>query len=343
MGKLKKISSVRQKFNVYDIEVEDNHNFFANSILAHNCEISLKPYQFCNLSEVNTEGIQSQEEFNRRVKAATILGTLQATYTNFHYLRDTWKTTTERDALLGVSLTGIASKTIEHLNETEAATVAMETNKTWAKKLGIKQAARVTTVKPSGTAAALLGTSSGIHAWHNDYYIRRMRVGKNEDLYKYIKATNPSLIEDDVFKPYIQAVLSIPQKAPEGAITRTEDVMDFLERVKRYNIGWVKAGYRKGANNNNVSATVPIKEGEWEKVGEWMWENREFFNGLSVLPYDDNTYIQAPFEDISEEEYYKMEELVRDINLGDVIEYADNTDFQAEAACAGGACEVKFV
>lgn len=343
MGKLKKIGFVQQKHSVYDIEVEDNHNFFANGILAHNCEISLKPYQFCNLTEVNAAGIESQVDFNSRVRAATILGTLQATYTNFHYLRDNWKSVTEKDALLGVSLTGIGSGAIKWLDEVEAARVAVETNKEWAKKLKIKQAARVTTLKPSGTSSIVLGTSSGIHPWHNSHYVRRVRVGKNEDLYRYLKATNPGLIEDDTFKPHIQAVLSIPQRAPKGAITRHEDVMDFLERIKRYNVNWIRTGYRSGANNNNVSATVSIKEDEWDKVGNWMWENREYFNGLSVLPFSDHTYVQAPFEDISEEEFLRLEKLVQDINLEDVVEFVDNTDFQGEVACSGNNCEVKFV
>jgi ribonucleoside-diphosphate reductase alpha chain len=304
------------------------------------CEIALKPYQFCNLCEVNVSNVESQEDLNERVKAASFIGTLQASYTDFHYLRDIWKKTTEKDALLGVGMTGIGSGAVLNYNLKESADVAKEENARVAELLNINKAARVTTVKPSGTSSLVLGTSSGIHAWHNDYYIRRIRVGKNEAIYTYLSIYHPELVEDDFFKPTIQAVISVPQRAPEGSILRTEDVMDMLERVKLFNTKWVKKGHRKGANTNNVSATVSIKEGEWEKVGEWMWENRNTFNGLSVLPYFGGTYTQAPFEDITEEKFNELVDHVHNIDLTKIVEFSDETNLQDQAACAGGACEV---
>jgi ribonucleoside-triphosphate reductase (thioredoxin) len=197
------------------------------------CEIALRPFQFCNLTEINVSNVTSQEDLNERVRAGAFLGTLQAAYTDFHYLRDIWKRTTEKDALVGVGMTGIASGAVLNLNLEEAAKEAKKTNEEIAKLIGINKAARVTTVKPSGTSSLVLGTSSGIHAWHNDYYVRRMRLGKNESLYKYLIQNHPELLEDDFFKPTIQAIISVPQKSPEGAIYRTESALDLLERTKK--------------------------------------------------------------------------------------------------------------
>jgi len=304
------------------------------------CEIALRSYQFCNLCEVNVSNIDSQEDLNERVRVGAFIGTLQAAYTDFHYLRDIWKKTTEKDALLGVGMTGIGSGAYTKCDLKEAAGIAKEENARIAEIIGINKAARVTTVKPSGTSSLVLGTSSGIHAWHNNYYIRRIRVGKNEAIYSYLSTNHPELVEDDFFKPTIQAVISVPQKAPEGSILRTEDVMDMLERVKKFNLQWVKKGHRKGANTNNVSATVSIKEGEWEKVGQWMWDNRETFNGLSVLPYFGGTYTQAPFEDITKEQFEEMAKHLHNIDLSKVVEFSDNTALGESVACAGGACEI---
>ena len=304
------------------------------------CEIALRPFQFCNLTEINVSNIESQEDLNKRVKAGAFLGTLQAAYTNFHYLRDIWKRTTEKDALVGVGMTGIGSGIVLKYNLEEAAKEAKKTNEEIANILGVNKAARVTTVKPSGTSSLVLGTSSGIHAWHNDFYVRRMRLGKNEALYQYLSQNHPELVEDDFFKPDIQAVVSVPQKAPNGAIYRTESPMDLLERTKKFNVEWVKAGHRKGANTNNVSATISVKQGEWDSVGEWMWENKNTFNGLSVLPYDNGSYTQAPFEDISEEKFLEMESHLNNIDLKKIIEMTDETDLKDQAACAGGACEI---
>ncbi len=304
------------------------------------CEIALRPFQFCNLTEINVSNIESQEDLNQRVRAGAFLGTLQASYTDFHYLRSVWQKTTEKDALVGVGMTGIASGKVLEFDLKEAAKEAKKTNEEIAKIIGVNKAARVTTVKPSGTSSLVLGTSSGIHAWHNDFYIRRMRLGKNEALYQYLAKNHPELVEDDFFKPEIQAVVSVPQKSPKGAIYRTESAKELLERTKKFNLEWVKQGHRKGANTNNVSATISVKSDEWEQVGEWMWKNKDTFNGLAVLPYDNGSYTQAPFEDITEEKFLQMESHLNDIDLTKVIETSDETNLQDQAACAGGKCEI---
>jgi ribonucleoside-triphosphate reductase len=305
------------------------------------CEIALRPFQFCNLCEVNVSNIESQEDLNARVKAASFIGTLQAGYTDFHYLRDIWKDTTEKDALIGVSMTGIGSGAVLKYDMTEAAEVVKEENSRIAKLIGINQSARTTTVKPAGTTSLTLGTSSGIHAWHNDYYIRTLRVGKTEAIYEYLAANIPQLVEDEYFNPHTTAVISIPQKAPQDAILRTESPFDLLDRVKRVFTEWIKPGHRTGSNTHNVSATISLKEDEWERAGEWMWENRNSYNGLSVLPYNGGTYKQAPFQDIDQAQYEDMLQYLNDIDLSKVIEEKDETNLTGELACAGGACEVQ--
>ena len=304
------------------------------------CEIGLRPFQFCNLVEINVSDVATQEELNLRSKAASFIGTLQASYTDFHYLRPIWKRTTERDALIGVSMTGIASGGVLELDMKEASLEVAKENIRVAKEIEIRPAARQTCVKPAGTTSLTLGTSSGIHAWHNDYYIRRLRVGKNEAIYSYLLQNLPELIEDDRFRPHDTAILSIPQKAPEGAITRHESALDLLERVKKVSNEWIQSGHKNGNNTHNVSATVTIKDEEWETVGEWMWKNRSVYNGLSVLPYDGGTYVQAPFEDCDKETYERMLELVKNVNLDLVIETTDETDLSGEIACGGGSCEI---
>jgi len=304
------------------------------------CEISLRPFQFCNLTEINVSDVETQIDFDNRARAASIIGTLQASYTDFHYLRPVWQRNTEKDYLIGVSMTGIASGNVLKLNMPQTAEIVKITNAEIAEKIGIKPAARCTTVKPAGTTSLTLGTSSGIHAWHNDYYIRRLRVGKNEAIYQYLEIRHPELVEDEYFRPHDTAVISVPQKAPEGSITRHETALELLERVKTVHLNWVKKGHRSGQNTNNVSATITIKPDEWDEVGEWMWENKHNYNGLSVLPYSDHTYVQAPFEDCDEETYEKLFTTLVDVDLDNVIEIEDNTDLKGEAACAGGACEI---
>jgi len=304
------------------------------------CEIGLRPYQFCNLCELNVSDITSQEDLNERSKAAALIGTLQAGYTDFHYLRDVWKEATERDALIGVGQTGIGSGVILSYDLAEAAEIVKEENERVAGLLNINVSARCTTVKPSGTSSCVLGTSSGIHAWHNDYYIRRQRLGKNEALYQHLAKHHPELIEDEYFNPDQQAVVEIPQKAPEGSILRTENALDLLERVRRFNTEWVQTGHREGQNSHNVSCTISVKDDEWPDVGEWMWKNRNTFNGIAVLPYNGGTYTQAPFEDITEERFNMLERSLNDIDLTKVVEADDETDLSGEVACGGGACEL---
>ena len=304
------------------------------------CEIALRPYQFCNLCEVNASDIASQEDLNERVKAAAFIGTLQAGYTDFHYLREIWQQTTEKDALIGVSMTGIGSGTVLGYDMKKAASAVKRENARVAKLIGINPAARCTTVKPAGTTSLALGTSSGIHAWHNDYYIRRIRVGKNESMYKYLIKNHPELVEDEYFRPHDTAVIGIPQKAPEGSILRDESPFDLLERIKKVATEWVQPGHRKGSNTHNVSATISLKQEEWKYAGDWMWDNRDCYNGLSVLPYDGGTYTQAPFEDISKVKYDYMMKSLTEVNLSNIYEGEDETDLSGELACAGGSCEI---
>jgi len=304
------------------------------------CEIALRPFQFCNLTEINVSNVVSQEDYEDRVKAATFIGTLQAGYTDFHYLRPIWQRTTEKDALIGISMTGIGSGAVLGLNMKSAAKVVKDENERVANLIGINKAARTTTVKPAGTTSLTLGTSSGIHAWHNDYYIRRIRVGKNEAIYSYLKENHPDLIEDEYFRPHDTAVIGVPQKSPEGSILRNESPIQLLNRVKKVHQEWIKPGHRSGSNSHNVSATISIREHEWPAVGEWMWTERENYNGLSVLPYDNGSYIQAPFSDCTKEEYEKLMEVLQDVDLSKIVELDDETDLSGELACAGGACVI---
>jgi ribonucleoside-triphosphate reductase (thioredoxin) len=304
------------------------------------CEIALRPYQFCNLCEVNVSDITDQEDLDKRVEIAAFIGTLQAGYTDFHYLREIWKDTTEKDALIGVSMTGIGSNKVMSLDMTQAAEVVKLENARVAELIGINKAARTTCVKPAGTTSLVLGTSSGIHAWHNDFYVRRLRVGKNEAIYSYLLNNHPELVEDEYFRAHDTAVISVPQASPKNSIVRTESAFDLLERVKKVSTDWVAPGHRAGSNTHNVSATISLKEDEWDRAGEWMWENRNSYNGLSVLPYNGGTYIQAPFEDITEAEFDKMVEMLSGIDLSKVTEVEDNTDLSGELACSGGSCEV---
>jgi len=277
---------------------------------------------------------------NDRVKQASFIGTLQAGYTDFHYLRDIWKDTTEKDALIGVSMTGIGSAAVLQLDMKEAANIVKRENSKTAKAIGINPAARCTTVKPAGTTSLALGTSSGIHAWHADYYTRRIRVGKNESMYKYLISNHPELVEDEFFRPHDTAVISIPQKAPKGSIMRDESPFDLFERIKKVAQEWIVPGHRKGSNTHNVSATVSLKQTEWDQAGRWMWENRDHYNGLSVLPYDGGSYTQAPFEDISKVNYDTAMTHLKDIDLSKIVETEDETDLAGELACAAGNCEI---
>jgi hypothetical protein len=326
---------------VYDFSLDDDtHWGVVEGVIAHNCEISLNSFQFCNLVEINASDIKDQQDLIDRTIAAAFIGTIQASYTDFHYLRPQWKKVTEREALLGIGMTGIASGAVLKLDLESAAQEAIEANRAFAKLIGIKPAARVTCVKPSGTSSLVLGTSSGVHAWHDQYYIRRIRIGKNEALYTYLSIYHPNMIEDDALNSN-QVVFSVPVAAPEGAITRSsESAIDFLERVKFLHGAWIKPGHNFGDNTHNVSATVTVKANEWEDVGEWLWNNQDHYNGLSFLPEDLGSYPQTPFETITKDKY---EELIRDVHSLDitkVVEMSDNTNLNDQHACSGGNCEI---
>lgn len=305
------------------------------------CEISLVNNCFCNLTEINASDIESQDDYNKRAKAAAFIGTLQASYTDFHYLRPVWKKNTEKDALIGVGMTGIASNAIFKFSIEEASKIVKEENARVAKLIGINKASRCCTTKPSGTSSLVLGTSSGIHAWYNDYYIRRIRVGKNESIYNYLKNNHPELVEDEYFRPHDTAVISVPQKAPDNSTIRFESPLQLLERVKKIQLEWIRPSHRKGSNYHNVSVTVSIKDHEWYSVGEWLWENRDYYNGISVLPYSNHTYKQTPFEDINEDRYNELFKTIYKIDLSKIIEYEDNTDLTGELACGSDGCEIR--
>lgn len=320
------------------------------------CEIALKPFQFCNLCELNGDDIDSQEELDSRAEMAAFFGTLQASYTDFHYLRPIWSKTTEKDALLGIGITGIGSGRIISLDLERAADVAKETNNYYSQQIGINPASRVTCIKPSGTTSLVLGCSSGIHAWHDEYYLRTMRFNKHESLAVHLMVHHPELVEDDILRPHDTLCVRIPVKAPKGSIFRTESALDTLERVKLFSENWVKAGHREGINTHNVSATISIDKNrkytlldnetgyyesdEWEVVGEWMWKNKEFYNGLSVIPYDGGSYIQAPFESITKKIYDEIYSTLTSINLKEVVEFEDVVNFGQTEACAGAKCEI---
>lgn len=306
------------------------------------CEISLRPFTFCNLCEINGGTVEGQEDFEERARVAAFFGTLQAGFTDFHYLRSIWKRNTERDALIGVGITGICNGIVTTLNLESTQEIVKEENERVAELIGINKAARTTTVKPSGTTSCVVGTSSGIHAWHSKKYIRNMQCKVGDDLYNFFSTFHPELIKIMDYDPE-SAVIGIPQEAPDGAILREDErPIDMLERVKRFNTEWVKAGHRRGPNTNNVSATVSVKDGEWDEVGEWMWENREFFNGLSVLPYDGGSYKDTPFMEVDDDTFNRKIEYINnnEIDLTLIVEDDDNTDLAGELACAGGSCEI---
>lgn len=303
-------------------------------------EIALRPNQFCNLTEMNVSNAVDQQDLEDRAKAAAFIGTLQAGYTDFHYLRDVWKKNTEKDSLIGVGMTGIGSAAVLGLDLKAATEIVIEENKRVAAIIGINPAARTTCIKPSGTTSLVVGSSSGIHAWHAPFYIRNVRIGKSESLYKYLEANHPELVQDEFFRPDSQAIIGIPVKAPEGSIFRTESAIELLERVKKFTVEWIKPGHIKGDNSHNISATVSIKPEEWKAVGDWMWDNREFYNGLSVLPFSDHTYKQPPFEDCTEDKYNELIGSLKEVDLTKVIEEVDTTNLKESAACGGNNCEV---
>lgn len=302
-------------------------------------EISLAPNGFCNLTELNVTDVTDQHDFNRRAWAAAFIGTLQASYTDFHYLRPVWKASADQDALLGVSMTGIASGRVLDLDMREAAEIVNQTNLTTAQMIGINPAARTTCVKPSGTASLVLGCSSGIHAWHDNYYLRRVRLNKSENIAQFLINQHPELIEASIEKPEQEVIVTVPVRAPEGSQTRNESPIDLLNRVKRVSTEWIATGHRTGPNHHNVSCTVNIKEGEWDDVAEWLWEHRNEYSAMSCYPFYDAVYTQAPHESISAEEYHRRAAMLRPVDFSKLQDGSYN-DPMEELACSGGACEI---
>ena len=298
-------------------------------------EIILRPYQFCNLTEVVCRATDDLVSLKEKVRMATVLGTFQSTLTNFKYLRKVWKDNTEEERLLGVSLTGIldcpiwTEEILLILRE-----VAVETNKKFAKDLGIPQSTAITCVKPSGTVSQLVDSASGIHARHSDYYVRTVRGDNKDPLTQFMKDSGiPS--EPDVMKTDSTTVFSFPMKSPSGAITRTE--MSAIEQLEY----WLM--FQRHWCEHKPSVTVSVKEDEWMKVGAWVYDNFDEVSGISFLPFSDHTYAQAPYQDITgeqyEQEYKKMPASIDWSKLAD-YEKEDTTSGGRELACTADACEM---
>lgn len=304
------------------------------------CEIGLRHKQFCNLTTVNFSTCATQSDLMERVRQAAVLGTLQAGFTDMHYLGSDWEDNCRAEALLGISLTGIGDNAnYANFNFEEAAQVAKDCNAELSGRIGTNPAARITCIKPEGTSSLVLGCASGVHGRHSEFYIRRFRFKRNESVAQYFAQQIPDLVVADKFDPD-GVILELPQKSPQASISRSETALDTLERLKFFRQHWVEPGHVDGCNTHNVSCTVSVRDEEWNAVGKWMWENRAFYNGIAVLPYDGGTYIQAPFEDCTEEEYERRMKLVKDVSLANVFEEDDNTTQAENLACAGGACVI---
>ena len=303
-------------------------------------EIILRPYQFCNLSEVVVRETDDLMELRSKVRVATMLGTFQSTLTDLKYLRKIWKTNTEEERLLGVSLTGI----MDHMvlargNDSkiwlqEMKQVAIDTNKEYAQKIGIPRSTAITCVKPSGTVSQLTDSASGIHARHNPFYIRTVRGDNKDPLTQFMKEEGIPY-EPDITKPDSVTVFSFPMKSPSGAITRTEmGAIEQLELWKVYALYWCE---------HKPSVTISVKEEEWMEVGAWLYDNFDIASGVSFLPFSDHTYQQAPYQDIEAEDYLEWNGRVPsslDWAKFSLYEKEDNTTGSRELACTADACEV---
>jgi ribonucleoside-diphosphate reductase alpha chain len=340
--------SQEEFFHVYDMCIASNAGepgfFWTNDLEwgTNPCaEIALQSNQFCNLTTTNLTGIRNEKDFENRIYAAAFLGTLQATYTNFPYLSENWKNVTEREALIGCSFTGIADATKltgEQLQK--AARTVLEINDKYSRKLGINQATRTTAIKPEGTASCVLGSSSGIHARHDQHYLRRVRMNRDDELAKYLTRVCPELVEPDLFSQ-TGVVVTIPQESPEGAILRNnESAIDLFDRVKLYYNDWILPGHRSGANTHNVSCTINYRTEEVEELRQKLWDDRASYAAVSLLPASDTIYQQAPFESCDEQTFKKFDAMVKDIDLTKVMEMEDNTNRAEQLACAGGVCEI---
>ena len=307
-------------------------------------EIILRPYQFCNLSEVVLRENDSKEQIERKVELATILGTWQSTLTDFKYIRKIWKDNTEEERLLGVSLTGqFGHKFMSGKNDLVALEAFLMTlrekaravNKEESGKIGIPESAAITCVKPSGTVSQLVGVSSGMHPWHSPYYIRTVRGSKGDPISTFLKEVGIP-VEDDVMKPNETYVFSFPVKAPEGAIVRND-----LTAIEHLNIWLV---YQRAWCEHKPSITVSVKEDEWMEVGAWVYKNFDDVSGISFLPHSEHTYKQAPYQEVSKEEYEELlSKMPSNIRWEDLSFYEteDGTSTNATLACSSdGNCEL---
>ncbi len=312
-------------------------------------EIILRPYQFCNLTEVVIRADDTKETLKHKIKLATILGTIQSTLTDFPYLRKVWKKNTEEERLLGVSLTGIMDCPLTngtsskntllshvHLEELlqELRQVAVDTNKEWAEKLNIPQSAAITCVKPSGTVSQLVDSASGIHARHSEYYIRTVRGDNKDPLTQFmIEQGIPS--EPDVTKPNDTTVFSFPVKSPTGCVTRND--LTAIQQLEMWMI------YQRYWCEHKPSVTITVRDDEWMEVGAFVFKHFDEMSGVSFLPHSDHTYQQAPYQDCTEEEYNAMlDKFVYDINWSQLAEYEkeDTTAGNQTFACSGDVCEI---
>ena len=300
-------------------------------------EIILRPYQFCNLSEVVVRHDDTKETLLRKVRLATILGTIQSTFTKFPYLRKVWQRNTEEERLLGVSLTGIYDNPLlttqgEQLNELlrDLRVCSRETNKEWAALLGIPESAAITCVKPSGTVSQLVDSASGIHPRHSKYYIRRVRGDKKDPLTQFLVAQGVPA-EDCVYKPTQTTVFSFPQKAPAG-ITRSDVApISHLELWLTYQREWCE---------HKPSVTISVEEKDWPAVGAWTWENFDEISGVSYLPHDGGSYKQAPYQECTEEEYNELLNRMPKLDWKIFKEETDNVEGAQLLACSSGSCEI---
>jgi ribonucleoside-diphosphate reductase alpha chain len=309
-------------------------------------EIILRDKQFCNLTEVVVRSNDTFDVLKRKVELATILGTIQSTLTSFQFLSEEWKKNTEEERLLGVSLTGIMDHSVlngtEHWIEQQGGALhrvlenlrdhARSVNEEWAERLGIPASASITCVKPSGTVSQLVDSASGIHARHNPFYIRTIRMDKKDPIYGFLKDTGVP-VEDHIEHPDSTAVFSFPQKAPEGAVCRNgKTAIEQLELWLIYQRYWCE---------HKPSVTISVKEEEWPEVGAWVWKHFDEVSGVSFLPFDGGTYPQAPYQDITEEQYNEfLERMPKDIDWSKFVEEEDNTIGQQTLACSAGSCEI---
>ena len=306
-------------------------------------EIILRDKQFCNLTEVVVRSDDTFETLKRKVELATILGTIQSTLTNFQFLSEEWKQNTEEERLLGVSLTGIMDnkvmagssedKDMLPRNLVALRDHARSVNEEWAERLGIPASTSITCVKPSGTVSQLVDSASGIHARHNPYYIRRIRMDKKDPIYSFLKDAGVPC-EDEAFRPESTAVFSFPQRAPEGAVCRMDKTA--IEQLELWLI------YQRHWCEHKPSVTISVKDEEWPEVGAWVWKHFDEISGVSFLPFSDHTYQQAPYEDITKEQYLEMvSKMPQNIRWEEFIEAEDNTTGQQQLACtASGGCEI---